>query len=256
MTFEGEQGYRHRALGLVNEVFNPGILDSLKGVIDSIGDSALKAGQGFSLLADAIIRLVGETGFFDLAATLTAVAGAVGDIAKTGKNAGDAYKNLEKLIETLTKLANTEFDQLETDLQSVDDKLYVITIYTPTLKDTKTNLDDIGKVRLTTLNNDLDNANTKVGTFQTTVQNAFTSISSTISDKLNTISNDITGKLKTIAQTFKDQTASWKTTAARSPPSRSRPPTARSGSTACADAISRWMLPESIWLWQVIMTAK
>ncbi len=33
VTFEGEQGYRHRALGLVNEVFNPGILDSLKGEI-------------------------------------------------------------------------------------------------------------------------------------------------------------------------------------------------------------------------------
>ena len=33
VTFEGEQGYRHRALGLVNEVFNPGILDGLKGEI-------------------------------------------------------------------------------------------------------------------------------------------------------------------------------------------------------------------------------
>ncbi|MBQ8022331.1 MAG: amidophosphoribosyltransferase [Bacteroidales bacterium] len=33
VTFEGEQGYRHRALGLVNEVFNPAILASLKGDI-------------------------------------------------------------------------------------------------------------------------------------------------------------------------------------------------------------------------------
>lgn len=33
VTFDAERGYRHRALGLVNEVFNPGILGGLKGQI-------------------------------------------------------------------------------------------------------------------------------------------------------------------------------------------------------------------------------
>ena len=31
VTFDKDRGYRHRALGLVNEVFNPGILDGLEG---------------------------------------------------------------------------------------------------------------------------------------------------------------------------------------------------------------------------------
>ena len=138
------------------------VLDSLSGVIQSFGDGAIKAGEGFSTLADAIIRLVSQTGFFDLAATLTSVATAVGQIADTGIRAGDAYKNLEKLVTTMETMAATEFNAMAEDLELVANKLYIITTYTPSLKDTKNGLDDLGKVKLSDLCTQLDNASDRV----------------------------------------------------------------------------------------------
>ena len=152
----------------INESFAH-VLDSLKGVIDSIGDGAVKAGNGFSTLADAIIKLVNQTGFFDLAATLGAVADAVGKIANTGKNAGDAYKNLEKLTGSLETMAGTDFSAMADDLEKVANKLYIITTYTPSLSDTKTKMEDLGKVKLSDLCTEMETAGEKTGEFKTTV---------------------------------------------------------------------------------------
>ena len=55
------------------------------------------------------------------------------------KDAGDAYTNLEKLVGTLSSLAESDFGTMSTNLQTIADKLYTITLYTPTLKDTKKN---------------------------------------------------------------------------------------------------------------------
>ncbi len=145
------------------------VLDSLKGVIDSIGEGAVKAGEGFSTLADAIIKLVNQTGFFDLASTLTSVAAAVGQIADTGRRAGDAYQNLEKLVGTLGTLAEEDFGTMAADLETVANKLYIITTYTPSLKDTKSGLDDLGNVKLSDLCGQMDNAIDKIEEFKTEV---------------------------------------------------------------------------------------
>lgn len=166
-------------VGKINESFAK-VLDSLKGVIDSIGEGAVKAGEGFGMLADAIIKLVNQTGFFDLASTLTAVATAVGSIADTGRRAGDAYTNLEKLMETLTKMAQTDFSSMSADLQTIADKLYVVTLYTPTLKDTKTNLDAIGHVSLSGLASELDKITTKLGDLDSTVTSKMQNMTATI----------------------------------------------------------------------------
>ena len=174
----------------INESFSK-VLDSLKGVIDSIGEGAVKAGEGFSTLADAIIKLVNQTGFFDLAATLTKVAGAVGDIAKTGKDAGDAYTNLEKLVGTLSSLAESDFGTMNTMLDELCDNLYVITLYTPTLKDTKKFMEDLGKVKLSDLNKELETANTKVDTLKSTVETGFEKIKTTISEKMKSATESI-----------------------------------------------------------------
>ena len=194
------------AVATINESFAK-VLDSLKGVIESIGDSALKSGQGFAMLADAIIKLVTQTGFFDLAATLTAVAAAVGSIADTGKKAGDAYKNLEKLITTLSSLASTDFGTMAKDLELVANKLYVITIYTPTLKDTKTNLDALGKVNLSGLAKGLGDVDTKLTELDKTISSKMKSMTSTIT----TESGSWAGKIKEAVNSVKNllKNVSW-----------------------------------------------
>lgn len=190
----------------INESFAK-VLDSLKGVIDSIGEGAIKAGTGFSTLADAIIKLVTQTGFFDLAATLTAVATAVGSIADTGKKAGDAYKNLEKLITTLSSLAATDFGTMAADLELVANKLYVITIYTPTLKDTKKNLDELGKVNLSGLTKGLGDVDTKLTELDKTISSKMKSMTSTIT----TESGSWAGKIKEAVNSVKNilKNVSW-----------------------------------------------
>lgn len=185
----------------INESFAK-VLDSLKGVIDSIGEGAVKAGEGFATLADAIIKLVTQTGFFDLAATLTAVAAAVGSIADTGKKAGDAYKNLEKLIETLNSLASTDFGTMATDLELVANKLYIITVYTPTLKDTKKNLDELGRVNLSGLTRGLDDVNNKVVELDKTISNKMRNMTSIITKEAGSWSGYVKEAVNSIKNIF------------------------------------------------------
>lgn len=85
-----------------------GVLDSLSGVIDSIGNAALNAGTGFEKLANAIIKLTNNTGIFDLAGTLGAVAVGVGKISSAASEAGAGatkINTLTKALKTLTSQA-------------------------------------------------------------------------------------------------------------------------------------------------------
>lgn len=81
-----------------------GVLDSVAGIIDSIGNAALNAGTGFEKLADAVIKLVNNTGVLDLGATLGTVAGGVKDINKAAKDAGSGASQITKLSSEFTKL--------------------------------------------------------------------------------------------------------------------------------------------------------
>lgn len=76
-----------------------GILEKLAGVFDSIGDAATKAGEGFSTVADAAIRLANQTSVFDLVATLGGIARGIGDI--TNKANDMANKKIAEKLETL-----------------------------------------------------------------------------------------------------------------------------------------------------------
>ena len=87
-----------------------GVLDSLAGVFDSIGDSALKAGEGFEMLAGAVMDLVNNTGALDLGVTLGAVAAGVGDITKAAGEAGKASSDVQRLT--------SEFRNLQTGVTS------------------------------------------------------------------------------------------------------------------------------------------
>lgn len=98
-----------------------GVLDSIAGIIDSIGTAALNAGTGFDMLADAVIRLVNDTGVFDLASTLGVVADGVKDISKNAAEASSAAGDVDKLTTSLKNLgdsadtASGKFSSLKTD---------------------------------------------------------------------------------------------------------------------------------------------
>lgn len=86
-----------------------GVLDSISGIIDSIGNAALNAGTGFDMLANAVIRLVNDTGVLDLASTLGVVADGVKDISKNAKGAGESAADLNTLSSAMTTLkTNTD----------------------------------------------------------------------------------------------------------------------------------------------------
>ena len=87
-----------------------GVLDSLAGVFDSIGESALKAGEGFEMLAGAVMDLVNNTGALDLATTLGATAAGVGDITRAAGEAGKASSDVQRLT--------SEFRNLQTGVTS------------------------------------------------------------------------------------------------------------------------------------------
>ena len=82
-----------------------GVLDSLSGVIDSIGTAALNAGTGFEKLTGAIKDLTNNTGVFDLAGTLGAVAVGVGKITDAASGASSAATSVNSLTTSLKTLA-------------------------------------------------------------------------------------------------------------------------------------------------------
>ncbi|MBZ4249216.1 hypothetical protein LAJ54_16725, partial [Streptococcus pneumoniae] len=61
------------------------ILDAISRVIQSVGDSALKAGQGFKALAEGVVMIT-NTSLGDMVASLGAVALGVGKIAGYGSD--------------------------------------------------------------------------------------------------------------------------------------------------------------------------
>lgn len=80
------------------------VLDSVSGIIESIGTAALNAGTGFDMLADAVIRLVNDTGVLDLGSTLTAVANGIKDINKKAEGSTDAANNVDTLTTSIVAL--------------------------------------------------------------------------------------------------------------------------------------------------------
>ncbi len=84
-----------------------GVLDSVSGIFQSMGQAAKDAGEGFSMLADAVIRLTKETGIADLGATLGTVATGIGKITKAAAGSGEATALFAALTASLRELQTT-----------------------------------------------------------------------------------------------------------------------------------------------------
>lgn len=100
------------------------VLDGIAGVFDSIGNAALNAGNGFSILANAVINLVNSTNAIDLGASLAAVATGITQInnAATGLELATRFqKELDNALKVVqTGLANLQkaFSSVKFSMQS------------------------------------------------------------------------------------------------------------------------------------------
>lgn len=72
------------------------ILNSISGVITSVGQAALNAGKGFNQLADGVVKIT-NTNLGDMAASLAAVAVGVGKIAGQSAGLAQAGSGMTKL---------------------------------------------------------------------------------------------------------------------------------------------------------------
>ena len=83
------------------------ILDKLAGVFDSIGNAAVKAGEGFKTVTDAAVNLANNTSVLDLAASLGAVASGIKNINieadwSANHKIGQSLANVGAGLKTLT----------------------------------------------------------------------------------------------------------------------------------------------------------
>lgn len=107
------------------------VLDGIAGVIDSIGEAALNAGTGFENLAKGV-KIITELKLVDMVASLTAVAGGIGKIAKhsneiqdvgsgmaqIASSASTAASSLSVIPSIFTKMTNT-ISSVETALENL-----------------------------------------------------------------------------------------------------------------------------------------
>lgn len=80
------------------------VLDGIAKVIESVGKAALNAGKGFDLLADGVVRIT-NTKLGDMAASLSAVAKGVGEIAAQSGGLSEAGAGMQALGTGMTMLS-------------------------------------------------------------------------------------------------------------------------------------------------------
>lgn len=174
-----------------------GILEKLAGVFDSIGDAAIKAGEGFATVADAAIKLANETSVFDLAASLGAVAKGIKDINKEAKWAADkdiagalvgVGKGLASLVTDSAGLdvSVTAIDGLATAIKNVNNEAK---------GNASKNVTAFGKVicdMSAAAGASLDDLGAHVNTTVTGIETARTSVESTMSELTKGIGSFVT----------------------------------------------------------------
>ena len=89
-----------------------GVIDSIGGVFDSMGEAALNAGLGFEHLANGI-KTITKLNLLDMAASMTAVGLALGDLVKKSDGISAAGKGMSDLAKGLKTASKTGANDLE-----------------------------------------------------------------------------------------------------------------------------------------------
>lgn len=81
------------------------VLDSIAGIIESVGNSARNAGQGFKLVAEGIATIA-DLSILDIAKSLGAVATGIGTVSSQGKQLPEVASGVQTLISSLSGAAS------------------------------------------------------------------------------------------------------------------------------------------------------
>ena len=173
------------------------ILEKLSGVFDSIGTAAEKAGDGFSTVADAAIRLANETNVFDLVATLGGIAIGIKDINhEAGWMADhDIANKLEKIgppLKTITENA-TGLDTAATNMTNLANAIKELNDQTKKETNLSTNIDTI-TTSIGDLSTQAETTGTDIDTFTTDAETDFTDFKTSIESTLTTLETTFKGK--------------------------------------------------------------
>ena len=85
-------------------------------IIDSIGNSSVKAGDGFTKLSNAILNLVNNTKLSDLIRTFAAVEKGIKNVNKAADDTDKAAKNITKFANS----AKTDMDKVKSSITSLE----------------------------------------------------------------------------------------------------------------------------------------
>lgn len=85
-------------------------------IIDSVGNSSVKAGDGFTKLSNAILNLVNNTKLGDLIATFASVEKGIKDINKAAKKSDDAAKDITKFANSV----KSDTEKAEKSIKSLE----------------------------------------------------------------------------------------------------------------------------------------
>lgn len=100
------------------------VLDGISGIIDSVGKAALNAGKGFEKLANGV-KTITKLNLIDMAASMGAVALAIGKITSHSKELAESGKGMQQIANG-TKLSAQAFTTMSTGIAMVTGKLSAI----------------------------------------------------------------------------------------------------------------------------------
>ena len=93
------------------------VLDGISGIIDSVGNAALNAGTGFEKLANGI-ETITKLNLIDMAASMGAVATAIGSITSHSEDLSESGKGMQQIADG-TKLSAQAFTMMVTGITLV-----------------------------------------------------------------------------------------------------------------------------------------
>lgn len=206
-----------------------GILDKLANVFKEVGDAAIKAGEGFKTVANAVVDLVRNTGVLDLAATLGAVAKGIKSInleAKWShdKNIGGAINEVGSGLQNLVSSAKG-VDSTAKSMDTLSSSLFRIN--GETAGKLPQNIRELGKA----IGDMVNSAGNNFGNLGTTVDNVLQKIKTLCAESVSAFKS-LASEIKSTMSSVPGAVGSGMNSAASS---------ARSGSNEINKAISYGM---------------
>lgn len=195
-----------------------GVLNSFAQVIESIGKAALDAGNGFKILADAIINLVNNTSLADLVLTLGSVANGIKDINKAAKDSDKAAKSITNFAKTVKKDVDSVVSNINNAAKAISDFVSstisninsVASSFSSNFSSIQKTISEFNK----SVTNMSKNVTTSMNTVKSSVQSGTSSVKTNVNSMVSTIqtgTNNVKTSMSSMATAVQTGTNNVKT---------------------------------------------